>query len=81
VLRRSFAVLALLLVLAPNAHAQMAPEQDAGTSSGPRPPPGPAFKERGGRRSRGASTASGALIVVVIVAAIGHYVWKKVRRY
>lgn len=80
-LRRLLAVLGLLMVLAPEAYAQMAPEEDAGAAEkAPRPAPGPAFKERGGRRSRGASSASGALIIVVVVAAIGHYVWKKVRR-
>jgi hypothetical protein len=50
---------------------------DAGT---PRPVRGPSVRERGGRRSRGASTASGALMLVMLVGAMGYYVWKRLRR-
>jgi hypothetical protein len=41
---------------------------------------GPSVRERGGRRSRGASTASGALMLFILVAFMGYYVVKKLRR-
>jgi hypothetical protein len=58
------------------------PEGDAGKADGARrPTPGPAVRERNtGRRSRAGSTASGLLIVAVIVFAMGRYVIKKFRR-
>ena len=49
-------------------------------SAPPRPPSGPVVKERGGRRSRGASSASGALFIAVIVLGVGYYVIKRFRR-
>lgn len=84
VLARAFVIVAFVLADLSGvgfAYAQGAPE-DAAAESAPRerPPSGPAIRERGARRSRGASTASGALFIVVVVAAVGHYVWKKLRR-
>ncbi len=46
----------------------------------PRPVRGPSVRERGGRRSRGASTASGAMMLVMLIGALGYYVIKRVRR-
>lgn len=59
-----------------------APEPSATTtsSSGPRPDPGPGLRERGGRTRR-ANPASGVLLVIVIVAALGWYVVKRMRRF
>jgi len=59
-----------------------APEPSATTSSSstPRPDPGPGMRERGGRTRRG-NPASGVLLVVVIVAALGWYVMKRIRRF
>ena len=45
-----------------------------------RPVRGPAVRERSGRRSRGASTASGVLMLVMLIAFMGYYVVKKLRR-
>jgi hypothetical protein len=58
------------------------PEPSATTtsSSAPRPDPGPGLRERGGRTRR-ANPASGVLLVLVIVAALGWYVVKRFRRY
>jgi hypothetical protein len=50
------------------------------SESAPRPMRGPAVRERGGRRSRGASAASGALMLFVLIAFMGYYVVKKLRR-
>jgi hypothetical protein len=50
------------------------------SESAPRPMRGPAVRERGGRRSRGASTASGALMLFLLVGWMGYYVVKKLRR-
>lgn len=41
---------------------------------------GPAMRERGGRRSRAGSTASGVLFLVVLVGAMGYWVLKRLRR-
>jgi hypothetical protein len=59
-----------------------APEPSATTtsSSAPRPDPGPGLRERGGRTRR-ANPASGVLLVIVIVAALGWYVVKRIRRF
>ncbi len=46
----------------------------------PRPVRGPAVRERAGRRSRGASAASGALMLFMLIAFMGYYVVKKLRR-
>lgn len=45
-----------------------------------RPVRGPAVRERGGRRSRAGSAASGAFMVVMLIAFMGYYVVKKLRR-
>ena len=52
----------------------------ATTSASERPVRGPAVRERSGRRSRGASTASGVLMLVMLIAFMGYYVVKKLRR-
>jgi hypothetical protein len=52
----------------------------APASSSERPVRGPALRERSGRRSRGASTASGVLMLVMLIAFMGYYVVKKLRR-
>lgn len=41
---------------------------------------GPAMRERGGRRSRAGSTASGVLFLVILVGAMGYWVLKRLRR-
>ena len=95
VLRRFYVLCIFLisvLVIATPALAQ-GPIDDAATatatatatpSATPDPPPrpvrGPSVRERGGRRSRGASTASGALMLVILIAFMGYYVVKKLRR-
>ena len=84
-----------LLMGAPAAHAQ-GPVEDAGaeapsarvpaspapstTATTERPVRGPAVRERSGRRSRGASTASGVLMLVMLIGFMGYYVVKKLRR-
>jgi hypothetical protein len=50
------------------------------TTTTERPVRGPAVRERGGRRSRGASTASGVLMLVMLIGFMGYYVVKKLRR-
>ena len=45
-----------------------------------RPARGPAVRERGGRRSRAGSSATGALFLVILVGFMGYYVMKKLRR-
>jgi hypothetical protein len=45
-----------------------------------RPVRGPAVRERGGRRSRAGSTASGVLMLVILIGFMGYYVVKKLRR-
>jgi hypothetical protein len=59
-----------------------APEPSATTSSSsaPRPDPGPGLRERGGRTRR-ANPASGVVLVFIIVAALGWYVVKRIRRF
>lgn len=56
-----------------------APEPSS-TSTAPRPDPGPGLRERSSH-SRRSNPASGALLIFVIVGAIGWYVVKKIRRY
>jgi hypothetical protein len=57
------------------------PSDDAGASDPPpRPVRSPSVRERSGRRSRGASTASGVLFLVILVGAMGWYVVKRLRR-
>jgi hypothetical protein len=73
-----------LLAGAPPARAQ-GPIEDAGpmattTATTERPVRGPAVRERSGRRSRGASTASGVLMLVMLIGFMGYYVVKKLRR-
>ncbi|MDB5215702.1 MAG: hypothetical protein JWO86_3629 [Myxococcaceae bacterium] len=50
------------------------------TGTSERPVRGPAVRERSGRRSRGASTASGVLMLVMLIGFMGYYVVKKLRR-
>jgi hypothetical protein len=50
------------------------------TATSERPVRGPAVRERSGRRSRGASTASGVLMLVMLIGFMGYYVVKKLRR-
>lgn len=64
---------------APAAPAPRAPTPEPSAEAPPRPPPGPALRERGGRTRR-ASPASGALFLAVLVAAMGYYVWKRLKR-
>jgi hypothetical protein len=52
----------------------------APTEAAPRAPRGPAVRERGGRRSRGGSAASGALMITVLVGFVAYYVIKRLRR-
>lgn len=56
-----------------------APEPST-TATTPRPDPGPGLRERSSRNRR-SNPASGALLILVIVGAIGWYVVKKIRRY
>jgi hypothetical protein len=49
-------------------------------SSSDRPVRGPAVRERGGRRSRAGSAASGVLMLALLVGLMGYYVVKKLRR-
>ena len=66
--------------LKPIVPAPVAPvEDDAGATAPPRQR-GASVRERGGRRSRGASTASGVLFLVILVGAMGWYVVKRLRR-
>ncbi len=50
------------------------------TTSAPKPDPAPGVRERSSRNRR-SNPASGALLIFVIVGAIGWYVVKKFRRY
>ncbi len=45
-----------------------------------RPARGAAVRERGGRRTRAGSSATGFLMIVIFVAFVGYYVMKKIRR-
>jgi len=56
------------------------PAPAAPSATSERPVRGPAVRERSGRRSRGASTASGVLMLVMLIAFMGYYVVKKLRR-
>jgi hypothetical protein len=56
------------------------PADTSTSSSSDRPVRGPSVRERGGRRSRGASTASGALMLTILIGWMGYYVIKKLRR-
>lgn len=56
------------------------PSATTSSSAAPRPDPGPGLKERGGRAGRG-NPASGVLLVIVIVAALGWYVVKRIKRF
>ena len=91
--RRYFALFFAFALLAgaPAARAQGPIEDAASTTPVPtaaptptttteRPVRGPAVRERGGRRSRGASTASGVLMLVMLIGFMGYYVVKKLRR-
>ena len=79
----------LALVSPVPAAAQGSPSGDAGPGASapsptpdplPRPARGPSVRERGGRRSRGASTASGALMLFLLIGFMGYYVVKRLRR-
>jgi hypothetical protein len=57
------------------------PTASATTSSpNDRPARGPSVRERGGRRSRAGSAASGIFVLVLLVGLMGYYVVKKLRR-
>ena len=56
------------------------PTESAAPEPPPRPVRGPAVRERAGRRSRGGSVASGALMLFMLIAFMGYYVVKKLRR-
>ncbi len=69
---------------APSSTATANPTPHPSESAAPEPPPravrGPAVRERAGRRSRGGSVASGALMLFMLIAFMGYYVVKKLRR-
>lgn len=67
-------------VSAPSGLPAPPPAPAASEESAPRPARGPSVRERGGRRSRGASTASGALMLFILVGFMGWYVVKRLRR-
>ena len=68
-------------VMVPTQAAPLAPTPTpTATSTSQRPVRGPAVRERSGRRSRGASTASGALMLVMLIGFMVAYVVKKLRR-
>ena len=50
-------------------------------SADTRPARGPAVRERGGRRTRAGSSATGFLMLAILVGLMGYYVVKKIRRY
>lgn len=58
----------------------LAPPPAASAEAAPRAPRGPAVRERGRRRSRGSSIASGALMLFMLVGAMGYYIIKRLRR-
>ena len=66
-----------LAPLAPPAPIGAAPSASADT----RPARGPAVRERGGRRTRAGSSATGFLMLVILVGLMGYDVVKKIRRY
>jgi hypothetical protein len=58
-----------------------APTTPAATATSEnRPVRGPAVRERNAPRSRGGATASGALMLTILVGALGYYVIKRIRR-
>ncbi|MBX3187776.1 MAG: hypothetical protein KF819_12205 [Labilithrix sp.] len=65
---------------APAPSPASAPSASASASSAGAPVRGPAMRERTSRRSRAGSTASGVLFIVILVAAMGWYVIKRLRR-
>jgi hypothetical protein len=67
--------------LAPLATASPVGGPAPSASADTRPARGPAVRERGGRRTRAGSSATGFLMIVVFVAFVGYYVLKKIRRY
>lgn len=80
-----------LVLLVPLTASAQGPVEDAAaspvapapttTSSAPeRAVRGPAVRERGGRRSRAGSTASGVLMLTILIGAMGYYVMKRLRR-
>ena len=64
----------------PTPAAPPTPTAAATSTGGDRPVRGPAVRERTGRRSRGASTASGVLMLVMLIGFMVAYVVKKLRR-
>ncbi len=56
------------------------PEDAGKTERVDKPARGPALRERGGRRSRGSSAASGVLFLVVLLGVAGFYIVKRLRR-
>ena len=88
-------MVALLVIATPVVASAQGPIDDAATPTPsvtaipappvtPEPPArpvrGPSVRERGGRRSRGASAASGALMLFILVGFMGYYVVKRLRR-
>jgi hypothetical protein len=70
---------------APTALAPLASTSPPGpapttTATNDKPARGPAVRERGGRRTRGGSAATGALFLVILVGFMGYYVMRKLRR-
>jgi hypothetical protein len=57
-----------------------APAPTTTSTSSERPVRGPAVRERGGRRSRAGSAASGALMLTMLIGIMGYYVVKRLRR-
>ena len=64
----------------PATPAPTSPAPSQSSQAPDRPVRGPAVRERGGRRSRGASTASGALMLTILIGAMAYYVIKRIRR-
>jgi hypothetical protein len=58
----------------------LVPTATASSTTNDKPARGPAVRERGGRRSRAGSSASGFLFLAILVGAMGYYVVKKLRR-
>ena len=66
-----------LAPLASAAPTGAAPSASADT----RPARGPAVRERGGRRTRAGSSATGFLMLAILVGFMGYYVVKRIRRH
>lgn len=68
--------------VAPSPVASAPPMATASSSSQPseRPVRGPSVRERAGRRSRGGSAASGALMLTILIGGLAYYVIKRIRR-